>query len=162
MARKWWKHKHAFWQHVSCSKTSASTRNPARSLRHQQRVPPRTPFCPFLYSKMFEGRVIDEPSPPSAPERPHRCCVRMGNTVLNYKIRNVHVERFFKIKLYTNWSLLNYPTNIPQTRQQNNQPTTKSTNTKWKSSSNYCNGNESSENKLTSSSSHSGTGGTLM
>ena len=95
-------------------------------------------------------------------ERPRCCCVCMGHIIPNYKIRNARVERFFKIKLYTNWSLLNYPTNIPQTRQQNNQSTTKSTNTKCKSSSNCCNGNTSSENKLTSSSSHSVTGGIFM
>lgn len=62
----------------------------------------------------------------SQPQNTQVCCVYKDNTILNYKIRNAHVQRSFKIKLYTsNQSVLNYPTNIPQTRQQNNQSTTK-------------------------------------
>lgn len=105
--------------------------------------------------KNLLGRVIHEPSPPRAPGlgMPSLPVVfAWGRPLWITKLEMYRWKGGFfffpQIKLYTNRSLLNYPTNIPQTRQQKNQSTTKSTNTKWKSSGNYCNGNEGSGNKL--------------
>lgn len=106
---------------------------------------PTPQSCRFCTQKCFRGErslSLHLRALPS-PDRPRRWGVCGGNVVLNYKIRNVHVERFSKIKLYTNWSLLNYPTNIPQTRQQKNQSPPQSLQIQnVKSSSNYRNGEQ--------------------
>lgn len=117
-------------------------------------IPSPHPNLAFLYSKTSQGRVIHEPSPPRSPGlgTPSLPVVfARGRPLWITKLEMYRWKGFFffypQIKLYTNRSLLNYPTNIPQTRQQKNQSTTKSTNTKWKSSGNYCNGNDGSGNK---------------
>lgn len=99
-------------------------------------IPSPHPNLAFLYSKTSWGRVIHEPSPPRAPGlgMPSLPVVfARGRPLWITKLEMYRWKGFCffpQIKLYTNRSLLNYPTNIPQTRQQKNQSTTKSTNTK--------------------------------
>lgn len=154
---KWWKGGKAVWQQSSAS-----------NLKQVPQILPVLCSCPCSDSlptpkpgifvlKNLSGRAIHEPSPLRAPGlgMPSLPVVfARGRPLWITKLEMYRWKGFFpQIKLYTNRSLLNYPTNIPQTRQQKNQSTTKSTNTKWKSSGNYCNGNEGSGNKLTPSSS---------
>lgn len=91
---KWWKGGKAVWQQSPCFKPQASATKcsaPAHTV-----IPSPHPNLAFLYSKTSQGRVIHELSPPRAPRDALPASgVCTGQTIVDYKIRNVQVERFF-------------------------------------------------------------------